>query len=48
MIRLNLFTYRDLWVWLDDPFTPPEIPPDDEPVQLTLAHLGQHQGGVVL
>jgi len=25
MIRLNLFTYRDLNKWLDDPFTPPDV-----------------------
>jgi hypothetical protein len=35
MVRLNLFTYRDLGVWLDDPFrTPPAVP---EPRQLALA-----------
>jgi hypothetical protein len=34
MLRLNLFTYRDLREWLDDPFeTPPMIP---ESRQLTL------------
>jgi hypothetical protein len=27
LLRLNLFTYRNLWDWLDDPFeTPPELP----------------------
>jgi hypothetical protein len=27
MLRLNLFTYRDLQAWLDQPFaTPPRIP----------------------
>lgn len=27
MLRLNLFTYRDLYAWLDDPFnTPPKLP----------------------
>ncbi|MDO8655349.1 MAG: IS4 family transposase [bacterium] len=27
LLRLNLFSYRDLWDWLDDPFeTPPELP----------------------
>jgi hypothetical protein len=35
MIRLNLFTYRDLPKWLDEPFTPPDIGPSD--VQLSLA-----------
>ena len=39
MLRLNLFTYRDLREWLDDPFgTPPLIP---EAVQLHLPGLGQ-------
>ena len=27
LLRLNLFTYRDLWRWLENPFeTPPEVP----------------------
>ena len=27
LLRLNLFSYRNLWDWLDDPFeTPPEVP----------------------
>jgi hypothetical protein len=27
LLRLNLFTYRNLWDWLDNPFeTPPELP----------------------
>jgi len=30
-LRWNLFTYRDLWDWIDDPYqTPPQIP---QPVQ---------------
>jgi hypothetical protein len=34
MLRMNLFTYRDLHDWLDDPFnTPPKLP---LPQQLTL------------
>jgi hypothetical protein len=29
LLRWNLFTYRDLWKWLNHPFeTPPEGPPD--------------------
>jgi hypothetical protein len=37
-LRWNLFTYRNLWTWIDDPFdTPPLIP---GPEHLTLA-LGQ-------
>lgn len=35
MLRFNLFTYRDLWSWLNAPFSPPEVP--SAPVQLTLA-----------
>lgn len=35
MIRLNLFTYRDLHKWLDDPFTPPDVGSID--LQLSLA-----------
>jgi len=34
MLRLNLFTYRDLMQWLDQPFLIPPVVP--EPVQLTL------------
>lgn len=27
LLRLNLFSYRNLWEWLDDPFeTPPQLP----------------------
>jgi hypothetical protein len=35
LLRMNLLVYRDLWAWLDDPFTSP--PPPDEPVQRVLA-----------
>jgi len=41
MLRLNLFTYRDLLDWLHDPFkTPPETSP---PEQFTLAFMGSGQ-----
>ena len=27
LLRMNLFVYRDLWTWLDDPYThPPQLP----------------------
>jgi len=26
MLRFNLFAYRDLWPWLNDPFNPPPLP----------------------
>jgi hypothetical protein len=32
-LRMNLLVYRDLWAWLDDPFTAPP-PRDPEPSQL--------------
>ena len=41
LLRLNLFTYRDLMDWLNDPFkTPPLVP---LPLQLTLAMPGLGQ-----
>ncbi len=41
MLRFNLFTYRDLNEWLNDPFQSPPFVPD---VQLSLFDLGQHSG----
>lgn len=35
LLRMNLFAYRDLWTWLDEPFTGP--PQRTEPVQEALA-----------
>jgi hypothetical protein len=41
MLRLNLFTYRELMDWLHEPFgTPPRAPDDAGPIQLVL-DLGQ-------
>jgi hypothetical protein len=34
LLRMNLFVYRDLWAWLNEPFTAPPLPP--EPVQQAL------------
>jgi hypothetical protein len=41
-LRWNLFTYRDLWKWIDNPFD--VLPIEPEPVQYTLPikGLGQH------
>jgi hypothetical protein len=36
LLRQQLFVYRDLWVWLDHPFQPPELP-DLLPEQLSMA-----------
>jgi hypothetical protein len=35
MLRFNLFAYRDLWLWLDAPFSSTDPPPN--PLQLSLA-----------
>jgi hypothetical protein len=42
-LRWNLFTYRDLWEWIDKPFE--VLPIEPEPVQYTLPFkcLGQHK-----
>lgn len=41
MLRMNLFTYRDLTQWLNDPFGTPPIVPDDSQLTLQLPGLGQ-------
>ena len=30
LLRLNLFWYRNLWKWLDDPFSVPPLEPDQQ------------------
>src|ERR1700679_1474782 len=37
MLRLNLFTYRDLNAWLDNPFGTPPLLPDSQQLTLALA-----------
>ena len=37
MLRLNLFTYRDLTAWLDNPFGTPPILPESQQLALKLA-----------
>jgi Domain of unknown function (DUF4372)/Transposase DDE domain len=37
MLRMNLFTYRDLTAWLDNPFGTPPILPDSQQLTLALA-----------
>lgn len=34
LLRLNLFSYRDLWDWLDDPFRTPPALPDHQQLEL--------------
>ena len=45
MLRLNLFTYRDLMAWLKEPFGPPPEEEEGNARQLLLAlpGLGQPQ-----
>jgi IS4 transposase len=37
MLRLNLFTYRDLQLWLDNPFSTPPISPQTDQLNLGFA-----------
>jgi hypothetical protein len=41
LLRLNLFTYRDLREWLDHPLDTPPLPPPPEQLGLSLPGLGQ-------
>ena len=41
MLRLNLFTYRDLRDWLDDPFNTPPLTPFPKQLELPLPGFGQ-------
>jgi len=36
LLRWNLFTYRNLWQWIDDPFMHSNPPPEDELAQAVL------------
>lgn len=36
LLRWNLFTYRDLWAWIDDPFQTPPLIPGPEQLALNL------------
>ena len=41
LLRQQLFFYRDLWVWLDDPFNPRRLWPEC----MTIATIGNHVVG---
>jgi hypothetical protein len=41
LLRLNLFTYRNLWNWLTDPLGTPPIAPKAQQLPLPLNALGQ-------
>jgi len=40
LLRWNLFSYRDLWEWVNDPFNTPPLGPGPEQLQLDLKFLG--------
>jgi len=40
LVRWNLFTYRDLWEWLDDPFEKPPLELEYEQLLLPIDHIG--------
>ena len=42
-LRWNLFTYRNLWEWIDKPFEVLPIEPHSVQYQLSLPGLGQHR-----
>jgi len=42
-LRWNLFTYRDLWEWIDNPFETLPVGPESVQYVLPLKGLGQHQ-----
>lgn len=44
LLRFNLFTYRDLWAWLNDPFRTPLHPPAIQQLTFDSILTGQQQG----
>jgi IS4 transposase len=42
LLRLNLFTYRDLWEWINHPFNTPSLEPQSVQMALPISGLGQH------
>jgi hypothetical protein len=45
LLRWNLFTYRELWEWLDHPFETPPLGGSGEQLSLAFSNLGQQNGG---
>ncbi len=52
LVRWNLFTYRELWAWIDDPFDTPPQSMEGEQLMLPLEAFGQQnkleRGNLVL
>jgi hypothetical protein len=47
-LRWNLFTYRDLWSWIDDPYETPPEPPAGTQLLLPIPIPGQQTGGACI
>ena len=45
LLRFNLFTYRDLWTWINNPYSTPIQIPDSIQMELFPTYFGQHTGG---
>jgi hypothetical protein len=45
LLRWNLFSYRDLWSWLNQPFQTPPLEPPPRQLTLDLSGLGQQPEG---
>jgi hypothetical protein len=37
MLRMNLFTHRDLWAWINQPYEIPPVPYEQEQLKLNLS-----------
>jgi len=45
LLRFNLFTYRDLWNWINNPFETPLKPPENRQLEFFPIYLGQQKRG---
>ncbi|MFQ6052529.1 MAG: IS4 family transposase [Candidatus Hydrothermarchaeota archaeon] len=43
LLRLNLFTYRSLWRWINNPYETPPIEPLPRQMSLDFKYVGQHR-----
>jgi hypothetical protein len=44
LLRLNLFVYKDLWAWIDDPFETPPAGPVQKQLEFSFKCVGQQKG----
>jgi hypothetical protein len=42
LLRWNLFSHKDLWGWLDNPYYHPSDPQEDKQIMLPFDSFGQH------